>query len=320
MSSITEQFSPPQILAFGQKAEAEDKLEYAHKFYSFIVDHLGNEAEADAAREGLKRVAERQRKDGQTDFLARALDGSGAQSDVRNDGGGFIPKATPPAKTPQNPISVRGYSSLMGRLAQPFARARVLVDQYDDVDRDKDGSQAANTPKVPKTDWVPEAPPAPIVDDSVSAVEKRDGDGEVQAAATGSAVAYVGSGAAIEGTAGAQTVGVAMPNPASGQSRTPIVFAKRYYTGRLIARLLSGLGWVLLLSGAGIGAMVFFNFRPLDLVVEEFAGLTSERTIAFVCYAGGLVLVVIGQVMRAVFEGANAALEALAVERSRSGW
>ena len=51
------QFSVAQVLEAGQKAEFENKLDYAFQFYKHITDHHAQAPEAQAARDGLARLS-----------------------------------------------------------------------------------------------------------------------------------------------------------------------------------------------------------------------------------------------------------------------
>lgn len=54
--SDTQNYSPSQILAIGQRAESEGKFEYATQFYSHLVDHFRHTAEGHEAIYGLQRI------------------------------------------------------------------------------------------------------------------------------------------------------------------------------------------------------------------------------------------------------------------------
>lgn len=54
--SESQNYSPSQILAIGQRAESEGKFEYATQFYSHLVDHFRHTAEGHEAIYGLQRI------------------------------------------------------------------------------------------------------------------------------------------------------------------------------------------------------------------------------------------------------------------------
>lgn len=79
MSESSENYSPSQILAIGQRAEAEGKFDYATQFYTHLADHYRNTAEGHEAFYGLQRI-ERYR---QTHFAAQQRAAHG-QAQARN--------------------------------------------------------------------------------------------------------------------------------------------------------------------------------------------------------------------------------------------
>jgi len=58
MAQTQVQFTPVQVLQAAKRAEAEGKMDYALQFYRHLVEQHGNTPEAQAAREGLFRIAE----------------------------------------------------------------------------------------------------------------------------------------------------------------------------------------------------------------------------------------------------------------------
>lgn len=102
----------------------------------------------------------------------------------------------------------------------------------------------------------------------------------------------------------------------------------RYRTGRLLAKLFSGLGWLLVLLGLGLvlvmfgaglappGAMASLPAVAPTLVPYGIAGAIGASLALVVC---GLVTVAAGQAARALFDHANATHELLAIERARAG-
>lgn len=54
--SESQTYSPTQLLAIGQRAEAEGKFDYATQFYSHLAEHYRNTAEAHEALYGLQRI------------------------------------------------------------------------------------------------------------------------------------------------------------------------------------------------------------------------------------------------------------------------
>lgn len=56
MTSSTQQYSPADILVFGQRAEAEGKLQYAAQFYHHLRNYYAGTQEGNEAAQGLARI------------------------------------------------------------------------------------------------------------------------------------------------------------------------------------------------------------------------------------------------------------------------
>ena len=56
MVHISQQFTPPQLLEAGHRAEVEGRLDLAAQFYRHLTEHFAFTAEAAEARNGLGRV------------------------------------------------------------------------------------------------------------------------------------------------------------------------------------------------------------------------------------------------------------------------
>ena len=93
-------------------------------------------------------------------------------------------------------------------------------------------------------------------------------------------------------------------------------FRPRYRAARIVAKALSGLGWVAVLSG-----LVVATIAAGGLVAEASAsailGLPIGVVIGVPAILAGLMLVIVAQIGVAVFESSNATLEMLDIERGR---
>ena len=56
MAYGSRQFTPKQLLDAGRRAEAEGRLDLAHRFYGHLSDHYGQVPEAAEGRDGLARI------------------------------------------------------------------------------------------------------------------------------------------------------------------------------------------------------------------------------------------------------------------------
>jgi hypothetical protein len=93
----------------------------------------------------------------------------------------------------------------------------------------------------------------------------------------------------------------------------------RYRTGRVLAALFSGLGWLAIagsLAALAAGAGALLLQIPLLLQLEIDLELLKRLPLATL---GGAVLVIGGQAARALFDQANATRERLTIERARTG-
>jgi hypothetical protein len=96
-------------------------------------------------------------------------------------------------------------------------------------------------------------------------------------------------------------------------------FQARYRLSKLVAHALSGIGWIVLLSGiagaiAGAGGFVG-ELSAVALLGLPFGVLIGAPAVVF-----GLALIVAGQIAAAVFESTNATLELVAIERGRTSF
>jgi hypothetical protein len=125
------------------------------------------------------------------------------------------------------------------------------------------------------------------------------------------------------GAAGMPNVWGGAPNghaPAPRSSRAhqqarlrPALLRERYRAASLMAGLVSALGWLIAGLGLILPVLHVGIGPPLRLEpVEMLAGAAGALL-------GGMLLALLGQVARALFDQANAARELLAIERARHG-
>jgi hypothetical protein len=97
---------------------------------------------------------------------------------------------------------------------------------------------------------------------------------------------------------------------------TPPPFKLRYRGARLIAFLLSGLGWASVLAGIAVAALAAGG-SVAEVSAEGLLGVPLGVLLGMPAAVVGLVLVVTGHLAVAVFESTNATLELLSIERGR---
>jgi hypothetical protein len=107
---------------------------------------------------------------------------------------------------------------------------------------------------------------------------------------------------------GPRAVAAAVPPPADG-----------YRMGRLLARLLTGVGWLTTASGViALALSVAALFVPAAAAALGSAGKMLGPAASVGGILSGLTIIFLGQVARALFDTANATRDLAAVERARS--
>ena len=102
------------------------------------------------------------------------------------------------------------------------------------------------------------------------------------------------------------------------QGQEGSAFSRRYRGARLVAFVLSSLGWA-----SAMGGVLIAVAASAGMIAEVSAagvwGLPLGVLFGLPAAAIGLLLVVAGQIAVAVFENASATLELLALERAKTG-
>jgi hypothetical protein len=106
----------------------------------------------------------------------------------------------------------------------------------------------------------------------------------------------------------------AEPRPPRAQRRRPVAPRDHYRIGRVLAVLISALGWMT----AALGVALPFALLLPGLTIP-FLGPPQLVGAAVVLCAWGLFVVFCGQAARALFDQANAARELVALERAKLG-
>lgn len=104
---------------------------------------------------------------------------------------------------------------------------------------------------------------------------------------------------------------------AQGEEDLP-AFQPRFRVAKFVAHALSGVGWLVLLSG--IALMVGAGGSVGQLAAIAFFDLPLGVLTGVPALVLGLALVVAGQLAAAVFESTNATLELVAIERGRTSF
>jgi len=96
-------------------------------------------------------------------------------------------------------------------------------------------------------------------------------------------------------------------------------FRASFSVAKFCANVLSGIGWITLLAGAGAAVAGFGGFIGALSAIGPL-GLPFGAMLGVPLAIIGLVLVVAGQLASAVFQSANAQLELVAIERGRTSF
>lgn len=114
---------------------------------------------------------------------------------------------------------------------------------------------------------------------------------------------------------------VVRPEPRSAPHEMPaepeFEFKERYRAGTLMAQGANWAGWMLVGTGAAIGAAGVLEM-PDSLAAPAMLGLPLGIVIGLGAAAAGLALVFLSQLALAVFDNANAARHLLAIERAKA--
>jgi hypothetical protein len=142
------------------------------------------------------------------------------------------------------------------------------------------------------------------------AAEARNGLGRV--GATQSQIWQANGAGHAHGGAGNLTD--ARPNAARTARRRPVAPRDHYRTGRALAGLVSGMGWLSVVLAV---ALPLVSLVPNDAI--PYLGLPQLLGGAVGLCAFGLFIVFCGQAARALFDQANATRELVALERAKMG-
>jgi hypothetical protein len=103
------------------------------------------------------------------------------------------------------------------------------------------------------------------------------------------------------------------------QRRRPVAPRDHYRAGRALARLLSALGWIVVVCGFA-GPVLYIGldiFAPSMSFPRPGLALVAAGVLGLI--ATGLLAVFVGHIARAVFDQANAARDLAALERAKLG-
>jgi len=114
-----------------------------------------------------------------------------------------------------------------------------------------------------------------------------------------------------------QTANGAHANGAVRPQRRPLITPRNYYRlGHALAWLLTTAGWCAV--GGGLGTGVYLGVQQAALATMSHVWLLQVMTVTMGLAGLGLLLLLSGQIARAVFDQANALRELVAQERVRA--
>jgi len=102
----------------------------------------------------------------------------------------------------------------------------------------------------------------------------------------------------------------------AARQETPPPFKARFRAARLVAVLVSGLGWASVLAGLAVAVLAGAGMAA-EASTAGLLGLPLGVLLGMPAAMIGFVLVIAGHLAVAVFESTNATLELLAIERGR---
>jgi len=281
MTSDSQGYTAAQYLEAGYRAEQGGERDRAAQYYHYVAEAFPETPEAEAARGGLVRIGAVQRP------------AEAATAAQPAPGGGRAAKANWP------PGAAAAHSA-EGARNQPYATGGSGFAQY-----------PASAPAQAQT-----APAAQrIVLGDLARLKLAPAQSMPAEAAQRTPVATEPAAPASDAGHGDP---LRLPDVVTRRAREiaeadAYAPAPKYRGGRFMARVFVWLGW--LVVAAGLASIVVGVFALPPDVAQLGAGIVALAAISTI--VGGLVLVLLGQLALAVFDGSNAVREIAAFMRAR---
>lgn len=309
-------YSPAELLRFGQQAEAEGNLDYALKVYAYLANQFPGSTEGEVSYEGYARVE-------------AALTRAGSQASPQPSPGRVASSQSPAAQSPgsqsayyhppnsaQPPTSsqfVAGYAA-----AQHPAGGPLLSDRL----------AGLQTTRLSPNSTQPSAGAA-----NVGGGQPPGGYGGVTQASPHPSAANASAPFPSQGSVSSAGVPALHEDDAGHEPLPRMVaraleeaegdlegaFQKRYRAGVMIAQLFAISGWLMLACGVALALVGLLGVFP-EFAVAGGSGLPRGAELGAVVFLCGLILVFVSQIGHAIFDNANATRHLLAIERAKAGY
>ncbi|MEO1206929.1 MAG: hypothetical protein AAFV45_11410 [Pseudomonadota bacterium] len=285
-------YTPAEMLQFGQRAEAEGDYDYALRAYAYLVEQYRDSDEGQIAYESYLRVEHR--TGGLTTSLETSSDpdephssvpGS-VQSDVPVDNADLTSAAAFPDELATSDGLVSGSKAPSGGPDRLSAR---LADLHE-------GLQASLEPSTLEPQHLDDPDPDPLpVSLPTSVGEIADDDADAQLPRIMRAI-----------------------EDEDGDLET--AFRRKYRVGGFVAGCLAVLGWIAILAGFAMVIAAYLTIVPEVVATGVELSGGAGYLVGFVVAGSGLGLLFISQLGHAIFDNANATRQLLAIERAKAGY
>ncbi|MEO1543906.1 MAG: hypothetical protein AAFR75_07805 [Pseudomonadota bacterium] len=312
-------YSPAEMLQFGQRAEADGDYDYALRAYAYLADQFPDSTEGRIAYESYARV-EKRTKGGPAAFSPELADvPTGETGPVDNQ-----------LNTGPAPLTAPSNVSTSPSLDVSFSPKPAAA-----------GSQKPNHGGPSPTQRRGVATPANVVMQSGGpppASAARGGrvpdDPRLSSRLAGlqqdPSVHAHGMAPATKLPSTPPNIPVSDPDHDTQLPRMmraieevdgdlETAFRRKYRAGGVIAICLVLIGWLALLGGAAAIAATYLNTIPELTASGSTLGMIGLE-FGLAAMAGGVFLIFVGQLGQAIFDNANATRQLLAIERAKAGY
>lgn len=304
-------YSPSELLQFGQRAEAEGNSDYALRVYAYLANNFPDTVEGEIGFDSYGRLEPSLDRGGQSEPVPDPLRSNdrAAHHDLRQQ------QSDEPASRPAAG-SRQGHAPASAAVTDASRHVQYdttpLIDRLAALRRHSAPPSSSSTATLPKTpvkfSWLQEVPTASANDRG--ALTKSEQSRETTQSRFPSA------------DNDRDTILPRMIARALDESEGDLEesFQRRYRAGSAIAIMFAVMGWLMLACGlALIGVTLSGNFAELGAI-----GLTAIVPAGIEAAIGalfsGLVLVFASQVGSAILDNANATRHLLAIERAKAGY
>ncbi len=334
-------YSPAELLQFGQKAEADGNLDYALRVFAYLANNFPDTVEGEIGFDGYNRIEaclDRAEARPERDPLwepDRARPQAAAQ---QPQAAAPRPEAAPQKTSVVTP-NTRVTSSRMSEATRRQLQPAPLTDRLASLHTR--GEATAPTPAAQPERPQPSSPASADIAwlrEAATAPPRTQAPAVAEQAAAGRSIGEAlreQSGAVAQrdtvhngsawGSSAADDGDMALPRMVAraleeSEGNLEDAFQRRYRAGTAIAIVFAVLGWLLLACGIALMGISLSGSFP-ELAAIGFSGIVPTGIEAgLAALSAGLVLVFVAQVGSAIFDNANATRHLLAIERAKAGY